>query len=42
MADDMLAAERGRVRAEAELTTMVTRLATAEERHRAEVARLET
>ena len=42
MADDRLAAERGRVRAEAELTTMVTRLATAEERHRAEVVRLES
>ena len=41
-ADETLAAERNRARAEAELTTLAARLATAEERHHAEIARLET
>ena len=41
-ADETLAAERNRVRVETELTSLAARLATAEERHCAEIARLET
>jgi len=41
-ADETLAAERNRARAETELMSLAARLATAEERHCAEIARLET
>ena len=41
-ADETLAAEQNRARADAELTTLAAQLAAAEERHRAELARLET
>ena len=41
-ADATLAAEQGRVRAEVELAKLAARLATAEERHHAEIAHLET